>query len=201
MRTDGVFKARAAGLRLGAIAVLLVLLLLCIGKADEDITLHNEINIPFVYRLLMSYAPDSYTVESQYGKPDIVRKERDYTYEIHEMADGSKLVSFFYPRGGHLTDQWRLSRLPERSEFEVLVPGEALAQEVKRIDPYFKLMTDATHETGTSEHRLRDTGLATIQYKHAGGRWIVDSIGYTAQDPSGFVMKLRAEDRAIFWKS
>ncbi|MEC0203692.1 hypothetical protein P4H39_13705 [Paenibacillus lautus] len=198
---NGVFKARKAGLTMGVVALLLCIMLPGAGKVHEEITLHNEINSPYLYRIIMSFGMSKDDVDSQFGKPDIVRKGQDYTYEIREMADGSKLVSFFHPQGGYLLDQWRLSRLPERSEFEALVPGETHALDVKRIDPYFKLMADQTHETATSEHRLRDSGLATIQYKKSNGRWIVDSIQYMDQDPSGFVSKLRAEDRAAFWTS
>ncbi|CAM3541414.1 hypothetical protein PAGL106935_11575 [Paenibacillus glucanolyticus] len=196
-----VIKARAAGISVGVLALMLCIFLSGADQADEEITLHNEINTPYYYRMLLSYAPDQQTVERQYGKPDIIRKEQDYTYEIRKMPDGSELITFYTSNSGHLMDQWRLSRLPERSEFEALIPEVTLAQDIKQIDPYFQLIADQTHETGTSEHRLRDSGLATIKYRHADGRWIMDSIQYMDQDPSGFVSKLRAEDRAEFWSS
>lgn len=196
-----VIKAWAAGILTGVLVLTLFIILPGAGKVDEELTLHNEINAPYFYRMLLSYAPDQKTIEIQHGKPDIVRIERDYTYEIHKMSDGSELITFYTSNGGRLTDQWQLSRLPERSEFGALVPGETLAQDVKKIDPYFRLMTDQTDETGTSEHRLRDSGLATVNYRRVDGRWIMDSIQYMDQDPSGFVSKLRAEDRAAFWNS
>ncbi len=66
------------------------------------------------------------------------------------------------------------------------------------MDPYFMVLSGGDPDKGTSEHRLRDQGLAAVAYTMVEGRRIVQSVSYTERDPSGFVSKLTPEDREDF---
>jgi|GEM_PF-1418359 len=190
-------EARLGTWGLGICAFMLLLSLPGTSEADEGMPLQNQINTSYLFRILRSYAPDRQTTERQYGKPDIVRESREHPYEIRSMPDGSRLVTMYRSMGGLVEDEWRLRRLPDRREFDALAQGTT-AEEVKLIDPYFTILSGSDPDKGTSEHRLRDQGLATVAYAMVEGRWIVQSVSYTERDPAGFVSKLTPEDRAAF---
>ena len=166
------------------------------GTTNIPTNIQNTIlNVPYSIRSAMSFALRKADIARLYGEPAVTRQQKDYSYEIRILSDGSK---FFVLYGSHdiVTDLWRLKKLSARSDFEKIVAGQSRMDDVKKIDPYFQIFeTSHQHDAAISEHRLNDGGLLTIGYKKVGDEWAVDAVTYTAQDPSGFASKILPEDQ------
>jgi len=160
------------------------------GNSQDSI-----LNTPFSIRSAMSIAIRKADIASQYGKPDVTRKQKDYAYEIRILSDGSKFF-VIYGSDDIVNDEWRLNKLLARSDFEKIVAGKSVVGDVKKMDPYFQLFEYSDDKNAAiSEHRLNDGGLLTIGYKKVGNEWVVDSLTYKDQDPSGFASKILPEDK------
>lgn len=184
--------------------LLLVFVIICFSGCSNreilDDSQNSIFNIPYSIKSSMSLVIRRDYIANLYGKPDIVRKQKDYSYEIRSLSDGSKFF-VFYDSTNIVIDSWRLTELLERSEFEKIITGESTFNDVKKIDPYFQIFEYSQNkDAAISEHRLKDSGLITVEYKKINNVWVVDSVKHEQQDPSGFVSKLLPEDKALILK-
>lgn len=167
----------------------------CKKVNTNDSHLDSILNTPFSVRSAMSLAIRKSDIASLYGKPDITRMQMDYSYEIRILSDGSRFF-VFYNNSGIVTDSWRFDKLFDRNAFKNIVVQKSVVEDVKKIDPYFQIFEYSENkDSAISEHRLLDGSLLVIIYKKIANNWIVDTITYMEQDPSGFVSKILPEDR------
>ena len=124
----------------------------------------------------MSLALRDKTVYAIYGTPDKVRKLKDdYSYEIRNMQDGSKLFVFY--TSDRVYDIWRLKKLLSPEDFKKINVGKSNSDNVKEIDPYCAIW-DESGGKAISEHRLKGNEVAIIQYSKNDNLWIVNDIKY-----------------------
>ncbi|MDR3539438.1 MAG: hypothetical protein P4L69_00480 [Desulfosporosinus sp.] len=92
----------------------------CTDRNISNATQNSIDNIPYSTRSSMSLAVRKDDITNLYGKPDVVRTQNDYTYEIRNLSDGSKFFVFY--NDNVATDAWRLKELIDRSKFDKISP-------------------------------------------------------------------------------
>ncbi|MDP4094035.1 MAG: hypothetical protein Q8920_11815 [Bacillota bacterium] len=145
-------------------------------------------NIPFEMRKSISLVLRDGYIKKKYGNPDITRTCKDYSYEIRNMEDGSKLF-VFYSDKKNVRNIWRLKKLMKRKDFDQIKPGVSSSVDIIKIDPY----TVITGDEGISEHKLINNEVAVIKYLKKDNKWIVNDINYE-NDQSDFSAMLLPED-------
>lgn len=184
--------------RIGAIAIALLFILGgCSTNTAEKvkaIDAASEVkNIPYSIRQQTSFVIGKDYIQSHYGDPKVVRDAGDYTYEIRDMSDGSKLFVIYNKKTGSIHDIWRLKTLLTRKDFEGIQVGKSTFEDVLKIDPYSQDFGASTGEA-ISEHRLVNNEVAIIYYNKKNNKSIVSSIKYVSPDPSGFYSILFPDD-------
>lgn len=163
------------------------------GKV-KDIDPASEVkNIPYSIRLQTSFVINKDYIQSHYGEPKVVRDAGEYSYEIRDMADGSKLFVIYNKKTGIIHDIWRLKTLLTRRDFENLVVKKSTFEDVLKIDPYAQDFGASTGEA-ISEHRLINNEVAIIRYNKKNNKSIISSIKFVSPDPSGFYSILFPDD-------
>lgn len=114
------------------IFVSLLLTLICISgcnnNKEPNTTGRDEFaNHPFSMTSQLSFRLSKEQIQSTLGIPDIVRNQKDNSYEIREVSDGSKIITFY--NGNIVSDSWRLTRLLKRNEFENITIGKDTSDE------------------------------------------------------------------------
>lgn len=164
-------------------------------QSEESTTQAEIFNIPYSIRSNMSLAIRMDDISKKYGKPDVVREEKNYTYEIRNLEDGSKFF-VLYRKDKISSDMWRLKGLFDRNDFSKIEVKKSTDTDVKKIDPYFNVY-ELQGDKGISEHRLKNNGLAILEYKKEKNIWLVEKVEFKDQDPSGFESKLLLEDKNL----
>lgn len=185
--------------KIAAIAIAL-LFILCGCSPTETVTKVKNIdatsevkNIPYSIRQQTSFVISKEYIQSHYGAPKITRDAGDYSYEIRDMDDGSKLFVIYNKKTGTIHDIWRLKTLLTRSDFDSIKVGESTFEDVQKIDPYSQDFGESTGEA-ISEHRLINNEVAIIHYTKKNNKSVVSSIKYVSPDPSGFYSILFPDD-------
>ena len=186
--------------------LLLTPIILCLFGCSKELTntiAKNEesfLNIPYSITSSISFVTKKADVMNKYGKPEVVRKQSDYSYEIRTLKDKSKLF-VFYGNDENVIDSWRLNKLLNRNDFDNIKIEASKESDIREIDPYFQIFEySEKRENGISEHRVDDNGLIKVEYKKTNNVWVVSSILYEKQDPSGFLSKLLPEDKSMISK-
>lgn len=192
-------KNTSSNVKVLQFGLILIFGIVCLsGCSNTNISSNSQdsiLNTPFSIRSAMSIAIRKADIASQYGKPDVTRKQKDYSYEIRILSDGSKFF-VIYNSADIVSDEWRLNKLLSRSDFEKIIIGKSTVGDVKKIDPYFQVFEYSDNRVmAISEHRLKDGDLLTIKYKKVDNEWIVDAVTYIEQDSSGFASKILPEDK------
>ncbi|NLV22812.1 MAG: hypothetical protein GXY49_12670 [Syntrophomonadaceae bacterium] len=151
-----------------------------VGKSEMQ-----SINLPYSIRENISFAINSDMIERMYGKPQVIRKLQERTYEIRDMDDGSKLFVIYENKSSHVTDIWRLKTLLSHQSLKNIDVGKTTLNDIKNVDPYTAIF-ETSKNHGISEHRLKDNEALIINYKRSGSTWVVVDYRYIKPDPSGF---------------
>lgn len=185
--------------KIAAIAIALLFILSGCSTSNaavkvKDIDPASEVkNIPYSIRQQTSFVISKDYIQSHYGNPKVVRDAGEYSYEIRDMIDGSKLFVIYNKKTGTIHDIWRLKTLLTRSDFEDIQPGKSTFEDVQKIDPYSQDFGASTGEA-ISEHRLINNEVAIIHYTKKNNKSVVNSIKYVSPDPSGFYSILFPDD-------
>ncbi|EPR08094.1 hypothetical protein [Ruminiclostridium papyrosolvens] len=161
-------------------------------RKDVQKKIPDEINLPYEIRRSLSFVNKKDSIQHLYGSPDIVRSADDYSYEIRNMDDESKLF-VFYDKDGIVRNIWRLKKLFNREEFNKINIGKSNGDDVKNIDPYCVIANGAKKDA-ISEHKLQNNQIVKIKYIKDNDKWIVNGIEYIEKDPSEFASMLLPED-------
>lgn len=152
----------------------------------------DKVNIPYELRHSLSFAIKNNSIRDLYGSPDMVRSAKDYSYEIRNMDDGSKLF-VFYSDNGIVQNIWRLKRLLSSQEFNHINVGKSTGEDIQKIDPYC-VIVEVSEKSAISEHKLQNNQIVKIDYVKKNKKWIVNVIDFIEKDPSNFVAMLLPED-------
>ncbi|WP_024832127.1 hypothetical protein [Ruminiclostridium josui] len=159
---------------------------------DAEKKIPDKINLPYEIRRSLSFVNKKDSIQHLYGNPDIVRSADDYSYEIRNMDDESKLF-VFYDKDGIVRNIWRLKKLFNREEFNKINIGKSTGDDVKNIDPYC-VIANGSKKDAISEHKLQNNQIVKIKYTKDNDKWIVNGIEYIEKDPSEFASMLLPED-------
>ncbi len=159
---------------------------------DAEKKIPDKINLPYEIRRSLSFVNKKDSIQHLYGNPDIVRSADDYSYEIRNMDDESKLF-VFYDKDGIVRNIWRLKKLFNREEFNKINIGKSTGDDVKNIDPYC-VIANGSKKDVISEHKLQNNQIVKIKYTKDNDKWIVNGIEYIEKDPSEFASMLLPED-------
>jgi len=151
-----------------------------VGKSEMQST-----NLPYSIRENISFAISSAMIERMYGKPQVIRKLQERTYEIRDMDDGSKIFVIYDNKSSRVTDIWRLKTLLSHQSLKNIDVGKTTLNDIKNVDPYTAIF-ETSKDHGISEHRLKDNEVLIIDYKRMDNIWTVEKFRYIKPDPSGF---------------
>ena len=161
-------------------------------EKSEQYKIPDQINLPYDIRQSLSFVNKKDSIKHLYGNPDLVRSSDEYSYEIRNMDDGSKLF-VFYDGNGIVRNIWRLKKLFSREEFHQIKIGKSTGDDVEYIDPYC-VIADVSEKDAMSEHKLQNNQIVKIKYLKDNDKWIVNDIEYIEKDPSEFELMLLPED-------
>ena len=123
-----------------------------------------------------SYPTTIYNLSSGIGFEPYWRmgKKGNY-YAIYKTDEKHYLIMTF--SGPYFIDGWYVSKIPSEELFHKYVMEGTSLDVIKLIDPDV-LPGDYGEEGLESCHHLKDGTIASIIYKKASGKWIVDQISY-----------------------
>ena len=164
-------------------------------KAEEgDIKTKPNFKHPFrpnfpppSIRAAMSMVVYRTEVIEQFGEPRETRKEGEYTYDIWNMEDGSKVFALYSGiMKDKLNDIWQFKIIPTNKMFEELsINKSTFKKDVRKIDPYACLWKPIPLEHNDiifSEHRVANGTLVRVEYADIDGSLIVQKIEYNLPD-------------------
>ena len=123
-----------------------------------------------------SWITNIYGLSSAMGAEPYWRMgKKDNYYAIYKTDEKHYLIMTF--SGPYFIDGWYVSKIPSEELFHKYVMEGTSLDVIKLIDPDV-LPGDYGEEGLESCHHLKDGTIASIIYKKASGKWIVDQISY-----------------------
>ena len=123
-----------------------------------------------------SWITNIYGLSSAMGAEPYWRMgKKDNYYAIYKTDEKHYLIMTF--SGPYFIDGWYVSKIPSEELFHKYVMEGTSLDVIKLIDPDV-LPGDYGEEGLESCHHLKDGTIASIIYKKASGKWIVDRISY-----------------------
>ncbi|WP_347490223.1 hypothetical protein ABDB91_03335 [Desulfoscipio sp. XC116] len=154
-------------------------------EKSEEIDIMIKPNFPPSIRTRISFAIPRTKVIEQYGEPQETKKIDEYTYDMWNMKDGSKVFAIYHE--SIFKDSWQFKNIPTNKMFEDLTVNKSDYNEVLKIDPYSFLWKPFKKNTMIfSEHRVTNEEVVRVEYINIDDRFIVKEIEYHLSDPYNF---------------
>lgn len=162
-----------------------------LDKTTNMFTQELYVNIPNSVRKTMSLSINKKGIENTYGKADSEKIFDKKTYELRNIADGSKLIITYL--NNRVIDMWQFKKIFDRSDFEKLEINKSSLDDVLKIDLYSTIIGSDEHSI--TEHKLKNNEVVLITYKNIDDLWIITEIEFLENDSSEL---FKGEDKLDF---
>jgi hypothetical protein len=98
----------------------------------ESKSIVTKENVPFALTSAATFVAKRDTIQEIYGKADISRDGENYSYEIRNIKDGSKLFVVYSPKTDNVNYTWHLKKLLNKDKVKKIIAGKSTFDDVKK---------------------------------------------------------------------